>query len=69
MKGLYVVTVGSPGGVVAEYRYDDFESMLADVENVAAKHRGPARALAFGNVDRADVGFDGLTDDEWEALG
>lgn len=61
----YVVTVGSPGGTVARYRYADFDAMLADVERVAEKHRGP---MAFGNEDRADVDDSGLSDDEVERL-
>lgn len=66
--GDYVVEVGSPGGVVATYRYETFEEVLADVDTVAEKHRGRYRALAFGNEDRADVGDCGLTDEELEAL-
>jgi len=64
----YVIHVGSPGGVVAEYTYPTFAELLADIEVVRTMHPPPHRALSFGNSDCADMDDCGLTDDELELL-
>ena len=67
MADRYVVEGWVPPGVqVAERESPTFGGMLVQAKEIA--DRWPSAVLAFGNADRADLNFDGLTDEEHEII-
>jgi hypothetical protein len=69
-RGYVVEVADCAGNFCDEHVGDSFGAALEAVKRLAAKY--PAKVVVVYNLDRVDVDFDGLTDDErfasWDAV-
>lgn len=62
----YSITLADPAGVFATYDTNDFPGCIRMV--VALARQYPDKVLTVCNLDRCDLGTNGLTEDERDAL-
>jgi hypothetical protein len=67
MADRYTVEAWVPPGVpVAEIERPTFDEILAEADRLAERY--PHASFSFGNIDRADIGYNGLTEYEEDRL-